>query len=105
MQPEIVNIVNAIEIDKLEQPIVAVVCFASQVEASEKVPGFHLPHYQVTIDPQALSPSKEFIRFGEVPGDEITGWQPVEEIMVEEVLAQYTLPVQRHTSIQGLRFL
>ena len=96
---------NAIDITKLERPIVAIVAFASQIEVSEHGHGYHLPHYQVTIDPKALSPTQEFIRMGEVPGDEITGWQPVNEIVVEEVVAEYDLPVPRLNDLRGLKML
>lgn len=50
--------------------------------------------YSVTMDPARLSPSGEFIRFGasgdgKGQGDEITGWILLEDICVEEVLAEW----------------
>lgn len=52
--------------------------------------GFKLAtYYQVTIDPEKLSPSGEYIRFGEYPGDEIQGWQKCSALTVVEVLASW----------------
>lgn len=45
--------------------------------------------YQVTIDPEKVSPSGEFIRFGNTPGDELLGWQPTEWLTVEEILGEW----------------
>lgn len=46
-------------------------------------------YFQVTIDPSAVSPSGEFIRFGLHEGDEIHGWQLVSGMTVCEVLGEY----------------
>jgi hypothetical protein len=46
-------------------------------------------YYQVTIDPSKVSPSGEFIRFGENQGDEITGWQRVKALTIVEVLGEW----------------
>lgn len=48
--------------------------------------------YQVTLDPARLSPNSQFIRFGMGnddggQGDEITGWVPLDDISIEEILA------------------
>jgi hypothetical protein len=43
-------------------------------------------YFQVTIDPNKVSPSKRFIRFGDTQGDEVVGWQVREYIVVLEVL-------------------
>lgn len=52
--------------------------------------GFRLGEYfQGTIDPSLVSPSGEFIRFGENPGDEINGWQRVKALTVVEVLGEW----------------
>lgn len=48
-------------------------------------PGTRPIYYQVTVDPEAVT-LKGYIRFGLHPGDEITGWQPMESIEVDEVL-------------------
>lgn len=45
--------------------------------------------FQVTIDPQKISPSGEFVRFGDSPGDEIMGWQKCKAITVCEVLGEW----------------
>lgn len=96
-------VINALDIDTLKRPVVAIVCFRGQLEAAEKIPGMRAIHYQVSIDPKSLSPSREFIRFGEIHGDEIVGWIPVEEIVVLEVLAEYAEGVvpPRIPSAQG----
>lgn len=44
--------------------------------------------FQVTIDPAKISPSGEYIRFGE-PGDEIVGWQRCAALTVVEVLLEW----------------
>lgn len=44
--------------------------------------------YQVTVDPNMVSPKGEYIRFGCHTGDEIVGWQRVEAMTVCEVLGE-----------------
>lgn len=44
-------------------------------------------YYQVTIDPEKISPSGNFIRFGTTQGDELVGWQRAAALTVVEVLA------------------
>lgn len=80
---------NLIEIEKLERPILAIVRLAPENKEKRDLAGMLTPFYQVTINPQALSPSREFIRFGGIHGDEINGWRPVTDIIVEEVIGQY----------------
>jgi hypothetical protein len=46
-------------------------------------------YFQVTIDPQKISPSGEFIRFGGTDGDEIMGWQRAAAISVVEILGEW----------------
>jgi hypothetical protein len=50
--------------------------------------------YQVTLDPARLSPNGDFIRFGQWSdnagqGDEITGWVHLDDLTVEEILAEW----------------
>lgn len=45
--------------------------------------------FQVTIDPAKVSPSGEYIRFGQSEGDEIIGWQKISALTVCEILGQY----------------
>lgn len=80
---------NVIDIEKLDRPIVAIVRLAPENKEKRDMAGVITPFYQVTIDPQNMSPSREFIRFGGVHGDEIVGWRPVTDIIVEEVIGQY----------------
>lgn len=46
-------------------------------------------YYQVTIDPQNISPSGDFIKFGATNGDEIMGWQRCAALTVIEVLGEW----------------
>lgn len=46
-------------------------------------------YYQVTIDQSKFTDDKSFIRFGDVNGDELTGWRPVTDINVHKVLHEY----------------
>lgn len=52
-------------------------------------------YYQVTIDPNRVSPSGEFIRFGvhggssDGRGDELCGWQRCEALCVIEILGDW----------------
>lgn len=46
--------------------------------------------YQVTIDPNMVSPGGGYIRFGLYGGDEIQGWQKVSSMTVCEVLGGTT---------------
>lgn len=43
-------------------------------------------YFQVTIDPNMVSPSGSHIRFGSYKGDELVGWQRVNAMTVCEVL-------------------
>ena len=66
-------------------------------------------YYQVTISRDHLSPSKDYIRFGDCHGDELTGWLPLEELDLHEVLAEYlpgaALPyIQSHTLLGNQLF-
>ncbi len=46
-------------------------------------------HYQVTLDPELVSPSGQYIRCGSHPGDEVIGWQPIGELVIVEKLAEW----------------
>lgn len=46
-------------------------------------------YYQVTLDPNLVSKSGDFIRLGTYPGDEIMGWQRAMALTVVEVLAEF----------------
>lgn len=45
-------------------------------------------YFQVTIDPNMVSPSGKFIRFGFYDGDEIVGWQRIAAMTVCEILSE-----------------
>jgi len=77
---------------EIETPCVAVVHFKN--DEVVELAGRRLIYYQVTIDPindQQLSPSGDLIRFGDVQGDEITGWQLCANIVIDEILFEYQL--------------
>lgn len=84
---------NPLDIRNLAHPIVAIVSYRHDVETM----GPDVPRagkfYQVTIARELLSGAGDFIRFGRCHGDEINGWQHVEELVIEEVLTEY-LPGQ-----------
>jgi hypothetical protein len=57
-------------------------------------PAPRVVYYQVTLDPARVSPDGVFVRFGqwndgEGRGDELTGWIPLDELNVEEILAEH----------------
>ena len=70
--------------DKIKNKRVAIVRIGGPETDSD---GIRLGEYfQVTIDPENLSPSGEYIRFGNSQGDEIVGWQRAKYIQVVEFL-------------------
>lgn len=75
---------TAIEITKKS------VCIVKFGPAGFDTDGFRPAEYfQVTVDPSYVSPSGDYIRFGQNAGDEIQGWQRVKAITVIEVLAEW----------------
>lgn len=80
-------ILDLLKVTEIRERVVAIVRFGP---AGLKTDGFRPgEYYQVTVDPDRLSPSGEFIRFGTYPGDEIVGWQRCEAISVVEILAEW----------------
>lgn len=84
---------------------VAIVCFSADRKNAETaialrdgmnqaIPVPRVILYQVTIDPARVSPTGIYIRFGPGGdvignrGDEITGWQRINDIEVVELLAE-----------------
>jgi hypothetical protein len=79
--------INEMKISDIRERIVAIVKFGP---AGFSTDGTHAGEYfQVTIDPQKISPSGEFIRFGATNGDEIVGWQRAAAITIVEVLGSF----------------
>lgn len=77
----------------MENKCVAIVRFGPSGFATDGFrPG---EYYQVTIDPNRVSPSGEFIRFGihdqskDGAGDELCGWQRCDALCVVEVLGMW----------------
>jgi len=83
---------------------VAIVCFEADRKNAETaiairdgmnqaVPVPRVVLFQVTIDPQRVSTTGTYMRFGtwsdgHGQGDEITGWQPLKDLEVVELLAE-----------------
>lgn len=68
-----------------------IVCFGPATPTTGMRAG---DYYQVTVDPNAVSPSGKYIRFGLYQGDEIQGWQRVEAMTVLEDLGTADAPLQ-----------
>lgn len=71
---------------EIAQRIIAIVRFGPPSDNDGLRPA---EYYQVTIDPEHFSPDRQLIRFGEYPGDEITGWQRAAAIYVVSILATW----------------
>lgn len=79
--------------------VVAIVAFERDLKNAEIMESLMHPvprviQYQVTFDPERLSPSGDYIRFGghgdgKGAGDEITGWIHKDDIAVLEVIAEW----------------
>lgn len=65
---------------------VVIIRFGAETPTSGMRPS---EYYQVTVDPSKVSPSGEYIRFGNNQGDEILGWQKVSAMTVLEVLGEW----------------
>lgn len=63
----------------------AIVCFGPMTETTGARPG---TFFQVTIDPNMVSPGNNYIRFDQRAEDEIHGWQIIEALTVCEVLEE-----------------
>lgn len=71
----------------IDKKVVAIVKFGPAGAATD---GFRPAEYfQVTIDPEKISPSGEYIRFGNNQGDEIQGWQRCAALTVIEILGEW----------------
>lgn len=83
------EITNVLDPKTLKAPILAIVRLQAENKEKRDFAGVLTPFYQVTIDPKEISPSGEFIYFGNTHGDGITGWRPLTDVIVEEVLGEY----------------
>lgn len=72
---------------EITEKTLAIVMFGPATPTSGMKAG---EYYQVTIDPNAVSPSGDFIYFGMHKGDQINGWQRVEAITIAEILGPST---------------
>jgi hypothetical protein len=79
-------VVTEFRVDVIKKKCVAIVRFGP-LTAND---GYRAGEYfQVTIDPDKVSPSGEFIRFGTTDGDEIVGWQRCAAMSVVEILGEW----------------
>jgi len=79
--------------------VVAIVAFLQDMENAKILQSLDHPsprvvQYQVTIDPDRVSPSGDFVRFGQWndqkgQGDEITGWVKHDDLVLLEVIAEW----------------
>ena len=67
----------------IKKPSVCIVQLGPAVEND-----FRAKHFQVTIDPAAVSPSKRHIRLGQHNGDELVGWFEIDVLTICEVLGE-----------------
>lgn len=81
------TIINDLPITEIKEKIVAIVKFGPAGFPTDGTrPG---EYFQVTISPDHISPSGEFIRFGKSLGDEINGWQRAQAITIVEILGAW----------------
>ena len=59
-------------------------------------------YFQVTVDPNHISPDGKYIRFGDVSGDEIVGWVELAEIDIHSVLFDYPENKELHYTGQDV---
>lgn len=76
--------------DEITKRCVAIVYFGLDRTEEGPLP-FGIGHvpgqfFQVTLSPDRVSPSGEFIRCGDFPGDELMGWQRTEMLIAAEIL-------------------
>lgn len=78
--------VNPIQFDEIRKKTVCIVSFNRPRMPHDVAPG---RFFQVTIDPVSFSPDGKFVRFGHNPGDELLGWQPVDWIQIDSIIAEW----------------
>lgn len=78
--------ITEFSVGEISRRVVAIVSFGPPTPTDGTRPGVF---FQVTIDPEKLSPSGEYIRFGLYQGDEIVGWQKSSAITVVEILGDW----------------
>ena len=93
---------------EITTPSIVIAHFLNEEAVLER--GGRQIHYQVTVYPSTeersqLSTTEDYIRFGGVRGDEITGWQPCSNIVIDEVLFEYesmkAVPFTENVQVQG----
>lgn len=92
---------NELDITKLKRPILAIIRLNSENKERRDFAGMLTPYYRVTIDPTNLTPSGAFIRFGDTAGDELMGFRPIEDVLIEEVIGEYDSEVPKLAHANG----
>lgn len=92
---------NELDVTKLKRAVLAIIRLASENKERRDFAGVLTPYYRVTIDPSNLTPSGAFIRFGDTHGDELTGFRPIEDILVEEIIGEYASDVPKLAHVNG----
>lgn len=102
------NLKDALNPVQFTQFTVKTVCIVKFNNPSlpDRTPG---RFYMVTVDPSKLSPTTNFIRFGDNPGDELLGWQQTDWITVLEILGEWpddgTPPTLEYSSAGSVSIL
>ena len=71
---------------KFEKKTSAIVKFGPATSTDGMRPA---EYYAVTIDPEKVTQSGEFIRFGDNQGDELIGWQRCAAMTVVEIIGEW----------------
>lgn len=74
---------------EIEKKTTAIVKFGPITETDGMRPA---EYFQVTIDPEKISPDEKFIRLGTENGDELVGWQRIAALSVVCILGEWEDP-------------
>ena len=74
---------SEIDVGELERPVLVICHFDDLLGPVPQNPAVH---FQVTLNPAAVSPGGEFIAFDAAAGDQVHGWMRMDRILVDEVL-------------------
>ena len=86
MKAKMGTLIAETQVQDITEKMVAIVKFGSITSIDGTRAG---EYYQVTIDPEKVSPCGKFIRFGNNDGDELIGWQKADSLTVVCVLGYW----------------
>jgi hypothetical protein len=72
-----------VKVSEIQKPSVCIVRVNGRIPMPRDI------YFQVTVCPDKISPAGDYIRFGDVRGDEFTGWVPVADVDVVEVIGVF----------------